>query len=96
MQLTSPWHLVKENPEEPNPELDSIIFQCAESLRVVGILLQPFMPSKMKQLLDLLGVNPQARSFQHATRPDIDYGEPRTNIGRGLKGVLFPHLRFVQ
>lgn len=96
MQQTSPWTLVKQNPAEPNPKLDRIIYLCAESVRVVGILLQPFMPSKMERLLDTLGVNPDARSFQHATRQDRDFGAPSDayNIGRGTQGALFPPLRF--
>lgn len=54
------------------------------------------MPSKMERLLDMLGVNPQARSFQHAMTPDIDYGEPSVKIGKGYEGVLFPYLTFDQ
>lgn len=94
MAVTSPWNLIKKDPEEPNPKLDQIIYLCAESVRVVGILLQPFMPSKMSRLLDMLGVNPDARSFQHATRQDRNFGMPSANIGRGITGVLFPPLRF--
>lgn len=37
-----------------------------ESLRVCGILLQPFIPSKAAQLLDALGVNDHQRSMAFA------------------------------
>lgn len=93
MQLTYPWNLVK-NDKMPNPELDRIIYQCAESLRIVGILLQPFMPSKMELLLNMLGVKPEARSFEHANRPGIDYGKSTLPLGKGTEGTLFPPLRF--
>ena len=93
MQTQAPWKLVEET-NEPNPEIDGIIYQCAESLRIVGILLQPYMPSKMKHFLDMLGVDDQARSFEHARRPDMDFGHPTVDIGKGLSGTLFPPLSF--
>lgn len=62
----------------------------AESLRISAILLQPFMPSKSQELLELLRVdtsNPLKRSFAAAVYgSDSEYGE-------GLKkGILFPPL----
>lgn len=48
----------------------------------------------MKYLLDQLGVDNQARSFEHATRPDGDFGTPSVDIGKWFRGVLFPVLRF--
>ena len=37
-------------------DLHTVIFMCAESLRISGILLQPFMPDRAARLLDMLGV----------------------------------------
>ena len=71
-----------------------MIYLCAESLRICGILLQPYMPSKMQQLLDQLGVDPDKRSFQDAEfGSDRIYGSPLIPVGRGHEGVLFPALR---
>ena len=88
MQKAAPWYAVDEK------KLDSIIFMCAESLRISGILLQPYMPSKMKELLDLLGVDPAKRGFENTKfGSDSTYGTPMIPVGKGLEGVLFPPLR---
>ncbi|KAL9047397.1 MAG: hypothetical protein Q9214_000011, partial [Letrouitia sp. 1 TL-2023] len=53
MQKNAPWDL-SDNLRDVG-HLDRIIFLCAESIRITGILLQPVMPSRMKMLLDLIG-----------------------------------------
>jgi methionyl-tRNA synthetase len=62
----------------------------AESLRIAAILLQPFMPGKSQELLELLRVdtsNPSKRAFSAAVYgSDMDYGQ-------GVrKDILFPPL----
>ena len=88
MQNAAPWDEVDKK------RLDGIIYLCAESLRICGILLQPYMPTKMQQLLDQLGVKPNKRTFQDAIfGSDRTYGTPLIPVGRGHTGVLFPSLR---
>ncbi|CAD6565258.1 MAG: methionyl-tRNA synthetase [Alectoria sarmentosa] len=89
MQSSAPWDL--DEPEKQE-QLDRIIYLCAESLRVCGILLQPYMPAKMKQLLDMLGVAEDARMYSNASLgKDQEYGEPKYEIGKKTE-VLFPPL----
>ncbi|MCJ1313769.1 methionyl-tRNA synthetase [Agyrium rufum] len=88
MQLHSPWE--KDIGEEAQHQ---IIYLCAESLRICGILLQPYMPEKAGRLLDMIGVAPEARSFENALLgSDLDYGTPTVSLGKGTKGVLFPSI----
>ena len=88
MQKAAPWYAQDEE------QLNGIIFMCAESIRISGILLQPYMPSKMKELLDQLGVDPAKRKFENANLgSDTTYGTPMVPVGKGLEGVLFPPLR---
>ncbi|KAG9244960.1 methionyl-tRNA synthetase-like protein [Calycina marina] len=69
------------------------IYRCAESLRIIGILLQPFMPEKAAQLLDILGVEESRRMLRDAARgTDGDFGEPKTPISRDAWKSLFPAL----
>ncbi|KAI1174009.1 tRNA synthetases class I (M)-domain-containing protein [Nemania sp. FL0916] len=69
------------------------VFLTTESLRIVGILLQPFMPEKAPELLDRLGVEPDKRSFQDATLyTDTSYGTPLVPLGTGATNSLFPQL----
>lgn len=89
MQSSAPWDLGEPEKQE---QLDRVIYHCAESLRICGILLQPYMPAKMKQLLDMLGVAENARLYVNAgLGMDQDYGEPKYEIGKGTE-VLFPSL----
>ena len=51
------------------------------------------MPSKMKQLLDMLGVAGDKRLYSHAILgSDKDYGEPKSPLGTGSQDMLFPPL----
>ena len=93
MQDSAPWAVAKES--AVMDKLDSIIYLCAESLRICGILLQPYMPSKMGMLLDMLGVEKNRRTFADAILgADDAYGAPLPGVfvGKGLEGVLFPPL----
>ena len=106
MQKSSPWNLSARTDEHGVPrgsiylqtdqhirKVDSIIYLCAESIRICGILLQPVMPQRMKHLLDLMGVDEGSRMFQHAVLGvDREYGTPLVDIGKGREGVVFPPL----
>lgn len=97
LHQATPWSLAKELAEVPNPklqpELDKIIFLAAESLRIAGILLQPYMPNKASRLLDMLGVDENSRTFAHArSGRDSEYGTSKVPLGKGTQGVLFPPL----
>lgn len=102
LQITQPWVHFKEGRYEAGPkertvvpEVDEVIFLAAEALRIVGILLQPFMPEKAKMLLDLLGVREDRRTLEWARLgEDQHYGTPikGVDVGSGFNGVLFPPL----
>ncbi|KAK4996560.1 methionyl-tRNA synthetase [Elasticomyces elasticus] len=100
LQATSPWTLVswlKDNQLDPPPNtkehIDRIVFLCAESLRICGILLQPYMPDKAKLLLDMIGVDEGRRTWADArVGADATFGVPMVDLGAGSKGVLFPVL----
>ena len=72
-------------------QLDTVVFICAEALRITGILLQPYMPGKAGALLDMLGVEQTMRSFRHAAAgADSLYGVSKLDLGSGYQGTLFP------
>lgn len=87
------WRMVNDESEKTRNDAKIIIYYAAESLRICGILLQPFMPSKMKRLLDMLGVDETKRLFEHARLGvDPDYGVPKCDLGAGADTSLFPPL----
>ncbi len=55
----APWGLKKTNPER----MKTVLYVLAEVVRVVGILLMPFMPQSMEKMLDQLSVSHEARRF---------------------------------
>ena len=52
---TAPWALAKN--EEDKDRLNAVLYNLLECIRVLGILLIPFMPSTGKAILDQLCVN---------------------------------------
>jgi methionyl-tRNA synthetase len=100
MQNRSPWLLAREHqtvtyrPDmNPSEDVDICVFLCAESLRLAGILLQPFMPEKANLLLDMMGVDRERRSYVWAkVGKDDTYGKSFVELGKGTTGTLFPPL----
>jgi len=80
----APWALRKTDPAR----MASVLRELIECLRVIGILLQPFMPETMAKLLDQLGVAQEARRFAGLTAGLVDNAPLPTPSG------LFP--RFVE
>jgi methionyl-tRNA synthetase len=54
-----PWSLRGTNPQR----MATVLYVTAESLRQIGILIQPYMPLSAGKLLDALGVGHAKRSF---------------------------------
>ncbi|CAK7220549.1 methionyl-tRNA synthetase [Sporothrix curviconia] len=98
LQETAPWDLAKQLQTSPNDEmlqsrLHTSVYLTAEALRVVGILLQPVMPVKATEVLDILGVSQEKRGFAQAhLGADSDYGVSMKSPGRSKDGGLFPPL----
>jgi methionyl-tRNA synthetase len=83
VQEEQPWQLAKD--ESQAEHLDEVLYALAEGLRLVSVLLQPFMPASTARLLEALG------------RPDLSLEDARLGaIGGGAvigdPGQLFPRL----
>ncbi len=55
----APWELRKSNP----PRMATVLYVLAETIRQLGILVQPFMPDSAAKILDQLSVDADARRF---------------------------------
>jgi methionyl-tRNA synthetase len=82
---SAPWHLAKEPTRRR--ELDEVLYTCAEVLRVLSVLLHPFMPSSMDELRRRLGT-PPAASWAEATA----WGGLRQGTATETGMPLFPRL----
>ena len=78
VQDEQPWKLAKE--EAQAERLDSVLYGLAEGLRVVSLLLHPFMPDKTAELLEAIGCE------------SLDLGDARLGAaaGGGRVGDLAP------
>ncbi|SIR77281.1 methionine--tRNA ligase [Williamsia sterculiae] len=56
-----PWKLAKTDLDRTG----TVLYVCAEVLRIVAILTQPVMPSACAKILDLLAIPAHARDFAH-------------------------------
>lgn len=63
IDIQAPWVLKKENPER----MQAVLYTLAETIRYIGILLQPFMPSSASKILDQLAVADDARTLAACT-----------------------------
>lgn len=83
-----PWHLIKQTDQVKQMRARTVLYTCLESLRVIGLLLQPVMPQAMDRMLTKLGVSAERRLWQDAEvnrRPRVD----RSVLPR-QKLILFP------
>ncbi len=59
----APWALRKTD----TARMETVLYVLAETLRYVGILIQPLMPTSAAKLLDLLSIPTDERSFKFLT-----------------------------
>lgn len=101
LQAQAPWILSKELRQRedhtmtPDSKLERqincVIFLGAETVRLLGIMLQPYIPEQAKLLLDMLGVDESRRTFAYARLgADKTYG--KSDFTRWQIVRLFPAL----
>ena len=61
----APWKLRKENPAR----LGTVLYTLAETIRAVGLVIAPFMPTAAGKILDQVAVPAEARSFAALASP---------------------------
>lgn len=84
---TEPWQLAKD--EERKEELNSVMVHLAESLRIIALLLQPFMLQTSKAIFEQLGLELN----QTDELSDIHFGEFPKETHVVSKGTpIFPRL----
>lgn len=80
---TTPWILAKEDTER----LDTVLYNLAESIRIIALLLNPFMERTSKEILSQLGLDENINWENAKTWGKIEVG---TKVKRGE--ILFPRL----
>lgn len=52
IEFTEPWKLYKKN---MNNELDTVLYNLTETIRFIGVLIQPFLPDTASKIFNQLG-----------------------------------------
>ncbi len=84
---TSPWILAKEDADKPR--LDTVLYNLADSIRIISILLKPFMVETTSKIWVQLGIDDgQATDWEDAS----NFGEIPSGVKVNKGQVLFPRL----
>ena len=80
----APWVLKKENKIE---QMNEVLYKTVENIRLIAILLLPFIPNSANKILDLINVSTQERdfvSFDKQVRSGQKINQPQ---------IIFPNIR---
>ena len=87
IDVNEPWVLAK-NMEENSPRLAAVLYHLLEALRIVGILLTPFMPSTTPHIFAQIAAGEEITKWDRAA----EYGltSPTVTVKKGEN--LFPRI----
>lgn len=85
LEIKQPWTLAKQEDKAP---LHVTLYCAAEALRVAAVLLSPVMPTKMAEVLSLLGVPDEAAAASEA----LTFGRLATGTPLSAISPLFPRI----
>lgn len=84
---TTPWILAKN--EENKPRLDTVLYNLAESLRIVSVLIRPFMEKTSNSIWRQLGID----HGQGTSWADLsEWGKLPTGLKVRKEAPMFPRL----
>jgi methionyl-tRNA synthetase len=82
IEALAPWKLAKAGKTE---EVLGVLYQAAEALRIIAVLLSPFVPSTSRRILEQLGIPDCPVSLENAKT--WEYIKVGTRVQKGP--VLF-------
>jgi len=84
---TAPWILGKD--EEKSARLSAVLFNLSETIRIISILIQPFMPTTSKKIWENLGINDESLVSWESAR---SFGLYYSNTGVKKSNPIFPRI----
>jgi len=69
IERTEPFRMAKD--PDKLPVVGTVLYNCAEALRIAALLLWPTAPGKMTELLDRLGATEQSKVLRETGRGDL-------------------------
>ena len=92
IEATQPFKLAKDKGQLP--KVGTVLFNCAEQLRIASLLLWPFLPEKVEDFWRCSGKGPYAQALADEGKGDLDtwlewgLSQPGTELTKG--DPLFP------
>ncbi|MDD5945410.1 MAG: methionine--tRNA ligase [Clostridia bacterium] len=84
---TQPWVLAKDDANKP--KLANALYNLAEAIRIVSVLIQPFMPNTPKLIWEQIGVNDEAARTWDSAKV---WGTLPAEIQVTKGSVIFPRI----
>ena len=85
---TAPWKLAKDETQKQN--LSNVLYNLAESLRIISVLISPFMPATAKKIHEQLKIS---QPFEEIKLEDAEiFGKIEENHEVGKPEQLFPRI----
>lgn len=85
---TMPWALAKD--EEKQDELDTVLYNLTEAIRIVSVLISPFMNETANKIYKQLGINKDAEVLTWESTHEFGQIKEGTKVSKGE--VLFPRI----
>lgn len=82
IDITEPWNL---NKEENRDKIEHVLYTLLETIRFIGVLLQPYMPNKANEILDNIKTDNNLRSFESLS----EFGLYKENQLEKIESKLF-------
>ncbi|SHI50728.1 methionine--tRNA ligase [Lutispora thermophila] len=86
---TMPWVLAKD--ESKKERLGTVLYNLAEALRYVSVLITPFMPNTPSKIFSQLGIREEELKTLESLK-DFRGIKPGTKVEKG--GIIFPRVEF--
>ncbi len=90
VEESAPWKLAKEDSAEAKHMLDSTLWELAEGLRLLSVLLYPFIPQTALAIRERLGLDEGAPPSWEEARWDAGVLQPGDRVVAGPP--LFPRI----
>ena len=84
---TMPWVLAKN--EDKKPRLASVLYNLSESIRIISVLLKPFMPDTAAEILRQMGIDSDEEICWDSTKK---WGVLRPELKVNDAKVIFPRI----
>jgi methionyl-tRNA synthetase len=90
LSSSKPWKLAKLNDEESRSELREVLYNAAESIRIITALLHPFLPQTTATVWAQLGLGNIETAAKNGELKNLEWGGLKPGTKLGPLAPIFP------